>query len=272
MLRRTSRLSAALVCVIAAPALAVATGASAPVHAAAGAPSMFVPLTAPVRLADTRGGSPFGAATSYEIAVTGGDKLPAKGTISAAVLNVTVVGPASTGFWTVYPHGTALPTASNINVDAASSSQGDALALPNMVTVPVGDSGTIDVYASAGGNVVVDMLGYYSPVAAATAGRFVPLAAPSRMLDTRTTKTPLGGGETRNLTYPSAAGAQAVVLNVTAIGNGPGFFQVFPTSATPSTTSNLNTMFVGHTTANQVIVPVDAAGQFSVYSNVGGDL
>ena len=272
MLRRTARFGAALLCVLTAPALAVAAGVTSPVHAAAGAPSMFVPLGAPVRLADTRTGSPFGAATSYEIPVTGGDKLPAKGTISAAVLNVTVVGPASTGFWTVYPHGAALPTASNINVDPVASSQGVALALPNMVTVPVGDSGTIDIYASAGGNVVVDMLGYYAPIAGATAGRFVPLAAPSRMLDTRTNNTPLGGGETRTLTYADAAGSEAVVLNVTAIGNGPGFFQVFPTSATPSSTSNLNTMFAGHTTANQVIVPVDAAGQFSVYSNVGGDL
>jgi Putative peptidoglycan binding domain/L,D-transpeptidase catalytic domain len=250
--------------------LVAAPGSTA--DAAPGSPSFFTPLDVPVRLADSRNTGAFAGGASYEIAVTGGTALPTPGSISAAVLNVTVVGPASPGYWTVYPHGAALPVASNINVDAVSALQGDALALANLVTVPVGPTGTVDVYSSAGGHVVIDMLGYYSPAPAATAGRFVPLPAPSRMLDTRDTNAPLVGGEPRTFAYQPAAGSEALVLNVTTIGNGPGFFQVYPTNGDRPTTSNLNSMFAGHTTANQVIVPVTENGEFSVYSNIGGQL
>ncbi len=259
---------------MAVPVATTLTTTVTPAAAASLAPSMFQALASPNRLADTRGTGNVGAGVTISVAVTGAAPLPATGSITAAVLNVTVVGPASTGFWTVYPDGSPLPTASNINVDGPSALLGDALALPNMVTVPVGPSGVVDIYASAGGNVVVDMLGYYTPVAAATAGRFVPLPlqTPGRIADTRTTASPLAAGETRTFAAPGAAGSSAVALNVTAIGANAGYWQVFQAGTTPAVSSNLNTMFAGQVTANQVIVPVDASGQFSVFSLTGGDL
>ena len=242
---------------------------------AAGTTSAFTALPSPVRLADTRTTGALGANTTVTVQVTAGQStptLPAAGTLVAAVLNVTVVGPAQAGYWTVFPTGGAVPTASNINVDLASVFAGESLTLPNMVTVPVPADGRVSVYSLGGGNVVVDMLGYYTPAATATAGRFVPLAAPSRMLDTRTSNTPMTPGETRAFAAPGAAGASAVALNMTAIGTSPGYWQVFPIGTTPGASSNLNSMAAGQVSANQVIVPVDANGQFNVFSLNGGQL
>jgi len=272
MRRRIIRLSAALVCLTALPVLTTITPSASPVAAAAGTPSAFTALPTPLRLADTRETGAVGEGVTVSVAVTGGDKLPAVGTVSAAVLNVTVVGPAGTGFWTVFPHGGARPEASNINVDPVASFSGGALALANLVTVPVNADGIVDIFSQRGGHVVVDFLGYYSPTASSAAGRFVPLAKPSRMLDTRNGGTPLASTETRTYAAPGAAGASAVAINVTAIGAQAGFWQVFPAGAAQPSSSNLNALAAGHVTTNQVIVPVDAAGQFSVFSQGGGNL
>lgn len=249
------------------------------VSAAATAPgavtSVYRPLAIPRRLVDTRDTGALAAGEALTVAVTGAVGLPAPGSVVAAVLNVTAVGPTGIGYWTLYPHGTTLPNASSLNVDGLAAFFGDALALANMVTVPVGPSGDVDVFTSAGGNVVIDMLGYYVPAAAdltATAGRFVALPNPSRMLDTRVTASPLAPFETRTYAVGAAAGASAAVLNVTTIGDDAGYWQVFPAGSTAPNTSNLNSLYPGHVTSNQVIVPIDAAGQFSVYSARGGEL
>ena len=234
--------------------------------------SAYRALPTPQRLVDTRDTTALEAGDVLTVAVTGAAPLPAPGSIIAAVLNVTVVGPAAVGFWTVYPHGAALPNASNLNVDEVASYFGPALALANMVTVAVYPSGNVDVYTSAGGNVIVDMLGYYESAATATAGRFVPLTKPARMLDTRDSSSPLAAGQTRTQSVSGAAGAAAAVLNVTTIGSNPGYWQVFAAGSSPPVTSNLNTMFAGQIIASQVIVPLDATGRFSVYSDAGGHL
>ncbi len=253
--------------------LATMTTTASPVAAVAPtATSAYQPLAVPLRLADTRDTGSLQRGGVLVVPVTGDLPLPPLASMIAVVLNVTVVGPTAIGYWTLYPHGTALPTASNLNVDAPGAFFGDDLALANMVTVPVGPSGAVDVYSSAGGNVVVDMLGYYMPVASASAGRFVPLPAPSRMVDTRITATPMIESDLRTYAVAGAANASAVVLNVTTIASGPGYWTVFPAGSAQPATSNVNTVFGGQTASNQVIVPVDTAGQFSVFSSSGGDL
>ena len=126
------------------------------------------------RLLDTRQSTPLAAGGSLSVSVTGVAPLPAPGTVVAAVLNLTVTGPAGTGYWTVWPHTSARPEASNLNVDEQQALARNAI--PNLVTVPVGADGVVDVFASAGGNVIVDLLGYYTAADSATAGRFQPLA------------------------------------------------------------------------------------------------
>ena len=157
------------------------------------------------RLVDTRQTAPLGPGGTLSVSVTGAAPLPAPGTVTAAVLNLTVVAPFGPGFWTVWPHTSARPEASNLNIDELQSLGGGAV--PNLVTVPVGADGVVDVYGSAGGNVIVDLLGYYTAADTATAGRFQALSAPTRVLDTRRVAT-FAPGETRAFTIPGAAGAE----------------------------------------------------------------
>ena len=172
--------------------------------AAAATASSYVAMPVSQRLLDTRLAAPLGAGASVSVNVTGSTPLPAPGSVVAAVLNVTVTGPAGAGYWTVWPHSSARPEASNLNIDELQSLAGGAV--PNLVTVPVGADGIVDVYTSTGGNVIVDLLGYYTPADTATAGRFQALAAPTRVMDTRNI-APFKPGEARNFTVPGAAGA-----------------------------------------------------------------
>ena len=242
----------------------------APSVSAASATSSYVAMPVAQRLVDTRQSAPVAAGATLSISVTGLAPLPATGTVTAAVLNLTVVPPAGPGFWTVWPHTSGRPDASNVNIDELQSLT--SVVTPNLVTVPVGADGIVDVFASAGGNVIVDLLGYYTPAASATAGRFVPLAAPTRVMDTRGAAT-FAPGETRNFTVPGAAGASAIAVNLTSVTNTAGFWQVFPTGTAAPATSNLNSPAgPSAAIANQAIVTVDAAGSISIFSERGGDL
>ena len=136
------------------------------------------------------------------------------------MLNVTVVGPAGVGFWTVYPHGGTQPVASNVNVDERWSALGDALAMSNLVTVPIGTDGTVDIFSQRGGHVVVDMLGAYE-LSGADDGRPLPAAAAAHSASsTRATFLLLAPTSTTEVRVPDANGASAAVLNVTTIAVG----------------------------------------------------
>jgi hypothetical protein len=70
-------------------------------------------------------------------------------------LNVTVVPPGSLGFLTIWPSGQPRPNASTLN-----DPQGAVIA--NAAIVPAGTSGSVDVYASANTDLVIDINGYYA--------------------------------------------------------------------------------------------------------------
>ena len=234
---------------------------------AAGTTSAYVALPTSQRLIDTRLSGPIRAGGTISAAVTGAAPLPAAGTVSAAVLNVTVAPPAAPGYWTVWPHTNARPVASNVNIDELQSLSGNVT--PNLVTVPVGADGIIDLYTSGGGNVIVDLLGYYTPAASASAGRFQPLAAPTRVLDTRGFGA-FRPGETRTFTVPRAAGSSAVAINLTSVTVARGYWQVFANGSPRPATSNLNSppgLFA--VVANQAIVTLDATGSISIFSAIG---
>ncbi len=237
---------------------------------AAGPTSSYVAMATSQRLLDTRQSSPVAAGATVSIEITGAAPLPAIGTVTAAVLNLTVTPPSGPGFWTIWPHTSPRPEASNLNVDELQFLSGSVTT--NLVTVPVGADGVVDVYSNAGGNVIVDLLGYYTPAATATAGRFEPLPAPTRVLDTRGATT-FAPNETRTFTVAGAAGASAVAVNLTAVTNSPGFWQVSAQGSPVPDTSNLNSP-AGRSAAiaNQAIVTVDANGAISIYSQSGGDL
>ena len=147
--------------------------------------AMFVPLD-PVRVLDTRVGTGVpagkpgpGSVTTVTLADHGG--VPA--TATAVVLNVTITEATAPGYVTVYPAGGVPGTTSNLNVERAGQT------VPNLVVVKLGTAGAVSIYAQNGGHLIADLLGFFDPVASATAGRFVSLPAPVRLFDTRNPDT-----------------------------------------------------------------------------------
>ena len=119
------------------------------------------------------------------------------------------------------------------------------------------------------------------PAAAAVAGTSAYTAvSPTRILDSRsrTRCCPLAwAGSSFVLDVggvaPVAAGASAVVLNVTITNPaGPGFVSAWPSDVARPTTSVINFDSPGQTIANLVTVPLDAAGRVSFFTPTGVDL
>ena len=156
---------------------------------AAGEASRFVPV-APQRILDSRPGlgpaddgvsGVVPAGGSATVQVTGRGGVPSSG-VTAVVLNVTVTEALGAGFVQVFPTDMAtLGASSNLNIEFAGQT------IANQVTVPVGVGGKVSIFLPAGGQVIADVFGYYTPSSASTDGRYTPLQAPTprRVLDTR---------------------------------------------------------------------------------------
>jgi hypothetical protein len=119
----------------------------------------FGPLT-PARLLDTRHGVGVAANTAVpargtvHLKVTDVGRVPAT-RVSAVVLNVTVVTPATEGYITVSPGGAARPVTSSLNFVKAQT-------VPNLVIAEVGPGGIVDLYNGSNGTVqlLADVSGY----------------------------------------------------------------------------------------------------------------
>ena len=245
------------------------------VHAAAFiAGSSQYQAVAPFRLADTRpdqGASGFSrpSASVIRVQVAGRGGVPA--TATAAVLNVTGVNTTAAGFVTVYPSGTDIPTASNVNFD------GPGQVLANMVTVKLGTGGSVDVYMQRPMDVAVDVSGAYVPVSGAVAnGRLVTRPDGAfRVLDTRDRGVGVAGFTSERVDVSAAgvpADAVAVVVNLTATETGVGFWTAYPIGQERPTASNLNIDHFGQTRAGQAIVLLSGVPAFNVFSQGGGHL
>jgi alpha-tubulin suppressor-like RCC1 family protein len=134
------------------------------VNGAAPATGSYTPLT-PFRLSDTRSngvtGDGQGQATGV-VAANGVLTVQVEGrggvlgTATAAMLNVTVIGPAAKGFATVYPCDVTRPTASTLNFEAGAT-------VPNATLTKTSATGTICVFVSQAANVIVDVSGFEHP-------------------------------------------------------------------------------------------------------------
>ncbi|APU43098.1 MULTISPECIES: PKD domain-containing protein [unclassified Streptomyces] len=150
------------------------------------ASSGYTPIT-PARFVDTRKGlgtalGQLGGRKTFSTQISGLRGVPQG--ISAVALNVTVTNPKEAGHLSVFPGGSATPTASNLNFTAGQT-------IANSVIVPVGQDGKISVFngAWAGTDVVVDVVGFYSTDSKSA---FLPLS-PERLVDTRDPKDPVYG-------------------------------------------------------------------------------
>jgi hypothetical protein len=239
------------------------------------APPPFASLV-PARLMETRSGlttvddqyngiglRPAGSVTALTVAGRGGVPVDA----SSVNLNVTVTEAQGDGFLTVYPCGVARPVASNLNFVAGST-------IANMVTVKVGASGQVCIYAHATTHVLVDVGGYFPSGAALT-----PLV-PARLVESRIGLSTVDGlqngigvrsaGSVTEVQVTGRAGipsdATAVMLNVTVTETqAEGFVTVFPCGSSLPTASNLNYL-AGMTIPNAVVAKLGVGGTVCVYT------
>ena len=227
----------------------------------------------PTRILDTRSGvgapkATVGAGKSISLQITGANGVPASG-VTAVVLNVTATNATNTSNVTAYPDGTTRPGVSNLNFTKNET-------IPNLVVVPVGTDGKVDLYNAFGSvNLIADLSGYYS---SSGTGSVFHTAGPVRVMDTRygtgVRLGAVGPHATVTLQVGAANGvplkATAVVLNVTATGpTSSGVVTVYPNGETLPTVSNLN-FTKGETIPNLVIVPI-VNGKIN-FTNGGGSV
>ena len=236
---------------------------------ATSAPSSLLTPLDPLRLCDTRSGlgaagGKLGAASTMTLAIAGRGGIPRSAT--AAVLNVTVVGPSDAGFLAVWPSGEPRPDSSSINFVP-----GEVVA--NMVEAKLGTDGKVSIYNHAGDvDVIVDVVGYYS-----TDGQAYTPLTPARAVDTRSGL----GAEQRKLaagsvTRVACAGqhgvprtAKAILANVVSVaGSHQTFFTVFPAGSPLTETSSLNAN-AGAVVANTVVAKLGNDGKVDIFNHAG---
>lgn len=122
------------------------------------APGAFVALS-PARVLDSRYANgytgPVAGGSTVNLQLNGRGGLPAGG-VGAVVLNTTVTNTWAAGFITVYPSGTAMPNASNLNF-------GPGQTIPNLVIVKEGSDGRVNLANNSSQSVdlVADVAGYF---------------------------------------------------------------------------------------------------------------
>lgn len=212
---------------------------------------------------------PLGTVTSVQ--VTGRAGVPANAT--AAVINVTVTEPQGAGFVTVFPCGSTMPTASNINFAAGQT-------IANLAISKIGTDGKVCVFNSQPTQLVVDVNAYF-PVKTAYSA-----IVPARLMETRPGLTTIDGvnngagvqalGTVTTLHVIGRGGvpanATSVVLNVLVTDpQGSGFVTVYPCGSPTPLASNLN--FVsGQTVANAVLAKVGDGGNVCIFNSQATNL
>ena len=143
----------------------------------------FASLT-PSRILETRAGEPgylggtsLAAGETRALQVTDRGGVPAFG-VEAVAVNVTVTGPSSESYLSVFPDGGNRPNASNLNFVAGQTTA-------NLVVAKLSPTGAISIFNFAGSaHVIVDVLGWFP-----TGGSFTGLS-PARLMDTRIVPPP----------------------------------------------------------------------------------
>jgi subtilisin family serine protease len=239
----------------------------------AGGVTGYTPLD-PVRVMDTRtgaGGVPQAGVRGgrfVDLVVTGREGVPADA--SAVVLNVTGIRPSAGTNVRVFP--TPAASASQVPPQVSNLNLVPGRALPNLVTVKVGDGGRVRFWSQSGTvDLAADLAGYYSPTGA---HGFVPLA-PARIADSRQRVGVAGalrGGVPSRLVVAGAGGvpadAAAAVLNVTAVkASASSDLRIYPAQAGGAIplVSHLN-MPRGRDEPNLVATRLGTAGAVQLYA------
>jgi hypothetical protein len=217
---------------------------------------------APARRADTRETTALQAGVDRVVSLF--DTVPAG--VTSAVVSITSLGASRTTDVAAYAAGAApAQRTSTLNLVPGQT-------VANLAVVPVDDRGRIALSTSAGTvHAVVDLVGYWS--SSSDAG-FVPLL-PSRVLDTRTDRTPVVAGAGREVRLAGtggvpATGVAAVVVNVTGVGSTTNAdLQLAPAGQVPAVrTSNLH-LRPGEAIATLAIVKLGTDGRVALSTSQG---
>lgn len=237
--------------------------------------------TDPIRAADTREAAN-GTTNQYTRTTDGLDEVvnvPIEGQwgvgtdTSAVALIVTGIAanPVTSGYVVVLPHGGTIPSSSNVNTN------GGGEVRSNLVIVPVGADGTVDVRLRTTEHVLVDVVGSFTDGTAPnlTDGTFVPLA-PTRVVDSRVAQgfgrlAAAGTGSVNPTDVPN--NAMAVAQNIVVVKTGgTGFLTAYPTGLSVPNVSNINANGANQTRSAMAITGVGAGGSLSYTASFPTDV
>lgn len=235
------------------------------------------------RIVDTRsrfGPLPSGYYFDIDLDYNGDGAREANSHLTAALVNITTTTQSGSGYLTAWSGIGDMPATSSVNFVKGRSQA-------NMAVVPLRqeydpETGLsyptfrIDNPSGAATNVIVDIVGLYDDNTVLedwTAQRFRPLAAPVRVVDTRSSlgMASLSAGQTRKVAAPaSVAGYQTygLVANLTAVKpTATTWLTAWDADARPEV-SNLNT--VGTVSmANAAMIPLNWGNTFLVNNAAG---
>ena len=214
----------------------------------------LVPL-GPARLLDTR--DSFAPLAPKEVRTIDATTVGVPPDASAAVVSFTAIG--QPGWFAAWPAGTPWPGTSVVNTEIAG-----APATASAIVPVIG--GRFDISSLRGGDVVLDVNGYFTGAgaAASTEGLFVPVA-PTRVADTRGTTgslSPIGPAATLNTAaFPfSVTTAGSVAINITTVEPvDNGFLTAYPTGTSRPTAAVSNALS-RQVLAAGTITPASALG------------
>ncbi len=225
----------------------------------------FRPIT-PARVIDTRStSSPVNADATQSVKVAGVGGVPTG--VTGVAVSVTVTDATADGYWTVWGSDSPRPETSNVNVR-----RNDTIANTSIVTP--GADGNIEIYSQSGGHVIVDVVGWYTGEsdAAGIDGLLAPLAAPVRIVDSRSSvgANRLVSGRTA-VTIGEGSG---FVGNLTWLfPQGIGFITVWPSGeAAPNTSVANPDPNLGEAFANALLIGNGSDGEINVTSSKPVDL
>lgn len=264
--RRRLAVAVAMFGMVAGAGYAIPTTAA---HAATASPDGHYHPASPKRLLDTRYTTKGSVGANGTVTIPLSDfakaGMPSVG-VQSVVVNLTVTGTTGPGWATMYT-GSTVPATSNLNFPQGWTGASTS-------TVAISSAGlTVRVSGAAGtrAQVIVDLQGWYSNAAYVNGqgGGFLP-DDPWRLYDSRTDKSPLGGGfyDTFELDWGTdqPASISAVLINLTATGStGRGNLVAWDGQENDEPNTSSVNFVKGETSPNTAIVPVhnDGNGKFS---------
>jgi hypothetical protein len=226
------------------------------------------------RLADTRAATHFGYALAdprtFRVPAGGVRGIPSNAT--AVVVNITALASKGRGVVSAYPSGITPPVDSKLPPIIVFTGAGQTRT--NLVTVKLGTIGTVgafDVRRTVGTDLLIDVVGAYTPVLGDTRdGRFVALTGQRRVLTGATiaarSSVPVDlarGGV--------PAGATAALITITAARGPKGYLTAYAEGVTRPSVFDISTDTNQQTRTNQTIVPLNGINSLiRLYSAAGG--